>query len=122
MSGKLAIVFVSDSATLALVDATSRGAIMGVIEDVRKALADIPLWRELGKMPDRMAAMEARMAAMEDRLKTRPGETCPKCGEHTMRLSTLGRVIGGIGKQQRTDHWACSNPTCDHMEARLVKL
>jgi hypothetical protein len=29
---------------------------MGAIEDVRKWLADMPLWREFGKMPDRMEA------------------------------------------------------------------
>lgn len=95
---------------------------MGAIEDVRKWLADMPLWRELGKMPDRMAAIEARMTAMEERLKTRPGETCPKCGEHTMRLSQSSRVVGEYGKQQRTDHWACSNPSCDHLETRIVKF
>ncbi|SJM30462.1 hypothetical protein BQ8482_150049 [Mesorhizobium delmotii] len=75
---------------------------MGAIEDVRKWLADMPLWRELGQMPDRVAAIEARMAAMEDRLKTRPGETYPKCGEHTMRLSHSGRVTGSAANRNET--------------------
>ncbi|RWN28883.1 hypothetical protein [Mesorhizobium sp.] len=93
---------------------------MGAIEDVRKWLADMPLWRELGKMPDRMAAMEARMAAMEERLKTRPGETCPKCGEHSMRLADAGRLYGPIGKQERTDKWLCSG--CGYSELRVVRF
>lgn len=93
---------------------------MGVIEDVRKWLADMPLWRELGKMPDRMTAIEARMAAMEDRLKTRPGETCPKCGEHAMRLKTPGRRLGGGGNEYRYDVWEYSN--CQYTEERTVHL
>ncbi|SJM28997.1 hypothetical protein BQ8482_110927 [Mesorhizobium delmotii] len=93
---------------------------MGAIEDVRRWLADMPLWRELGQMPDRMAAIEARMAAMEDRLKTRPGETCPKCGEHSVRLAEAGRLYGPIGKQERTDIWQCGK--CANREQRVVRF
>jgi hypothetical protein len=94
--------------------------IVGVLEDFRKWLKEIPIWQELEKVPGRMTELEKRMAALEDRLKTRPGETCPKCGEHAMRLSDTGRIIGPMGQQQRTDHWTCG--ACGRREARVVSF
>ena len=93
---------------------------MGTLGDLRGWLNETPLWRELGKVPTRLDALEARMAAMEERLKTRPGETCPKCGEHAVRLQKQGRVFGSPGKQQREDTWMCGN--CEHSEVRVVRL
>ena len=60
------------------------------------------------------------MRPMEERLKTRPDETCPKCGEHAVRLQKQGRVLGSAGKQQREDTWMCRN--CEHREVRVVRL
>lgn len=91
---------------------------MGMLEDIRKWLKEIPIWQELEKVPDRMTVLEDRMAALEERLKTRPGETCPKCGEHAMRLSDTGRLVGEMGKQQRMDWWECT--ACKHREPRVV--
>jgi ssDNA-binding Zn-finger/Zn-ribbon topoisomerase 1 len=102
--------------------ATWMGGKMGALEDLRNWLKEIPLWQELGKVPDRMTALEARMTAMEERLKTQPGEACPKCGEHTMSLDRSGRVTGGAGKQERNDIWKCANTDCGHSEHRIMRL
>ena len=93
---------------------------MGVIDDVRKWLKEIPVWQELEKVPDRMTALETRMSALEERLKPRPGETCPKCGEHTVRLTRAGRVMGDAPNAWRRDAYACTN--CDHTEERVVQF
>lgn len=82
---------------------------------------DIPLWRELGLMPDRMKALEQRVTDLEKRLERVPGETCPKCGEHAMRISHPGRLVSGAGGgHERLDTWACQ--ACDYAETRVVKF
>ena len=93
---------------------------MGVIDDFRKWLKEIPIWQELEKVPSRMTELERRMAALEVRLEKRPGETCQKCGEHSMRLAEAGRLYGAIGKQERTDKWACAD--CGFSELRVVRF
>ena len=95
---------------------------MGALEDLRQWLKEIPLWQELGKVPDRMAALEKRVADLEDRLKVRPGETCPKCGEHTVRLSEVGTRRGSMGKEIRYDTYECASPGCDFREQRAVHI
>jgi hypothetical protein len=40
---------------------------MGVLEDVRKWLCEIPLWKEHGTIPDRTAELEKRVAELEEK-------------------------------------------------------
>ncbi|CAN7450195.1 hypothetical protein LJR235_002898 [Pararhizobium sp. LjRoot235] len=93
---------------------------MGVIEDVRKWLKEIPIWQELEKVPDRLTALEERMDKLEARLERRPGDTCDTCGEHAMRRTRTGRVMGNFGAQVRQDIWTCEK--CGATEQRVVKL
>jgi ribosomal protein S27AE len=67
-----------------------------------------------------MDDLKAKLAALEDRLITRLGETCPKCGEHAMRLDDSGRVMGSPPNQHRRDGWKCAN--CGHAEERMVSF
>jgi hypothetical protein len=61
---------------------------MGLLEDVRKILADIPLWKELGTLPDRTKLLEQRVAELEAKLNGKyPADVCPRCGERTMRAT-----------------------------------
>jgi ssDNA-binding Zn-finger/Zn-ribbon topoisomerase 1 len=46
------------------------------------------------------------------------GETCPRCGEHPMRLFHHGPTAKG----QRNDVWACANAECKYYEHRIVRL
>lgn len=91
---------------------------MGVIDDVRKWLKEIPIWQELEKVPDRMTELETRMSTLEERLKTRPGETCPACGEHAMRVTFSGGRRGDGARQHRADQWTCKE--CGHQEDRVT--
>jgi hypothetical protein len=95
---------------------------MGVIDDVRKWLKEIPLWRELEKIPDRMEGLEKRVAALEQKLERAPGEVCPKCGAHSMRLTAQGRRLGGGVLSWRFDQWSCTADGCGHTEERKVNL
>lgn len=93
---------------------------MGMIDDIRKWLKEIPIWRELEKVPGRMDALEEKVRALEARLERSPGETCDNCGEHTLRRTAVGRVVGTMGKQERHDTWTCE--ACGASEVRTVKL
>jgi hypothetical protein len=63
---------------------------MGVLDDVRKWLNDVPLWKELGTIPDRTKVLEAKVAALEEQLNgKRPGDVCPFCGARTFRLDRV---------------------------------
>lgn len=95
---------------------------MGALEDLRQWLKEIPLWNELSKVPDRTMALEKRVAELEDRLKVRPGETCPKCGEHTVRLTSVGSRRGPMLKEIRYDTYQCANAGCDFREERCVRI
>ena len=92
---------------------------MGVLDDVRKWLKEIPLWQDLEKVPRRMDELEARVAALEKALERVPGDACPKCGARAMRLTNLGRRLGDA---YRFDTWTCGSPGCGHTEERRVLL
>jgi hypothetical protein len=79
---------------------------MSVINDVRKWLKEIPLWRELEKIPPRMDELEKRVSALEKALERVPGEACPKCGARAMRLEVQGRRLGAKDAY-RFDTWKC---------------
>jgi hypothetical protein len=95
---------------------------VGVLEDVRNWLKEIPLWRDLEKIPARTDALEARVAALEKALERVPGDACPKCGARAMRLKQHGRRLGPDKDACRYDQWGCTEPACGHVEERKVRL
>jgi hypothetical protein len=94
---------------------------MGVLDDVRKWLKEIPLWQELESIPRRTDALETRVSALEKALERVPGDACPKCGMRAMRLSYQGRRMGGKDAW-RFDTWSCTAEGCDYREERRVLL
>ena len=79
---------------------------MGVLEDVRKLLSEIPLWKELGTIPDRTKALEERVAALEGMLNgKRPGDTCPFCGAQSFRLDH-------VNMHGQREVWKCTDAAC----------
>lgn len=79
---------------------------MGVIEDVRKWLNDVPLWKELGTIPDRTKALEEKVAALEAALNgKRPGDVCPFCGAHSFRLDR-------VDMHGQREVWKCTDAAC----------
>jgi hypothetical protein len=94
---------------------------MGVLEDIRTWLKEIPLWRDLEKIPSRMDAVEERVAALEKALERVPGDACPKCGARAMRLKQQGRRLGDKNAW-RFDQWECTDPACGHIAERKVTL
>jgi hypothetical protein len=94
---------------------------MGVIDDVRKWLKEIPLWQQLETIPHRTDELETRITALENKLERAPGDACPKCGARAMRLSEEGRRLGGKDAY-RFDLWSCTTGGCDHTEERRVLL
>ena len=94
---------------------------MGVLDDVRQWLKEIPLWRELEKIPHRTDELEARVSKLEKLLEAAPGDLCPKCGMRAMRLSQAGRLLGGKDAY-RFDQWSFTAVGCDYSERRKVSF
>jgi uncharacterized protein with PIN domain len=81
---------------------------MGAIEDVRNWLKEIPLWQALGKVPDRLTAIEKRLAELEAKLQPAPGERCDGCGHLSLRLES-SRIVGSDGQKYTKQKWKCDN-------------
>jgi hypothetical protein len=79
---------------------------MGTLDDVRQWLKEIPLWRELGTIPDRTAALEKRISELEAQLKPAPGERCEGCGELGLRLQS-SRIVGDPANKYTKLKWKC---------------
>ncbi|WP_157088122.1 hypothetical protein [Bradyrhizobium jicamae] len=79
---------------------------MGVLDDVRKWLNDVPLWKELGTIPDRTKALEEKVAALEAMLNgKRPGDVCPFCGAQSFRLDR-------VDMHGDREVWKCTDTAC----------
>ncbi|MBR0990003.1 hypothetical protein JQ580_04645 [Bradyrhizobium japonicum] len=92
---------------------------MGVLDDVRKWLNDVPLWKELGTIPDRTAALEKKVAALEEQLNGKyPADICLKCGSRSMRARSS---FGPNAKGMMTQMWQCQDAACNFHEERLIK-
>lgn len=79
---------------------------MGTLEDIRNWLKEIPLWQELGKVPDKLAAIEKRIAELEAQLKPAPGERCDGCGQLGLRLQS-SRIVGDPAHKYTKLKWKC---------------
>jgi hypothetical protein len=92
---------------------------MGVIDDVRKWLNDVPLWKELSTIPDRTAALEKRVADLDEKLNGKwPADVCPKCGQRTMRATG---TFGPDDKKNMMQDWLCGDTSCNYHETRIIK-
>lgn len=90
---------------------------MGVIEDVRKALADVPLWKRLGVIPDEVDDLKRRVAELEAKLGGKwPPDVCRFCGERACRLSDSGYAQNGVVEET----WTCS--ACGQHDDRRYRV
>jgi hypothetical protein len=81
---------------------------MGTLGDVRQWLKDIPFWRELGKVPDRLAELEKRVEELENKLNGKwPAEVCRHCGERAARLQYSRVEERGV----EVTRWDCEKCT-----------
>ena len=92
---------------------------MGLLEDVRRILADIPLWKDLGGVPDRVKALEQKVADLEEKLNGKyPPDVCPRCGSRTMRSTGS---FGPNEKGMMMQDWQCQDEECHYHETRMIK-
>lgn len=89
---------------------------MGTLEDVRNWLKEIPLWRELGTIPDRTASLEKRVADLESKLGGKwPPDVCRLCGERAARLGH-----SHLEKTVEVSRWDCCE--CNGSDFRYTKV
>jgi hypothetical protein len=91
---------------------------MGVLDDVRKWLNDVPLWKELGTIPDRTKSLEERLSALEDKLNGKwPADVCKFCGKRGMRLYHSYPSTDAKGNVR--EDWTCE--ICNRSENRFFR-
>jgi hypothetical protein len=89
---------------------------MGVLDDVRKWLNDVPLWKELGTIPDRTALLEKRVTELENKLGGKwPADVCRHCGERAARLG-----YSRLEKTIEVSRWDCE--ICGESDFRHTKV
>ncbi len=89
---------------------------MGALEDVRNWLKEIPLWRELGTIPDRTAALEKRVEELERKLGGKwPADVCRLCGARAARIGH-----SHLEKNVEVSRWDCGE--CKQMDFRYTKI
>ena len=85
---------------------------MGAIEDVRKWLADVPLWKRLGTVPDEIDELKRRVADLEGKLDGKwPPDVCRFCGERAVRL----RTAMASDKATILERWHCGQCQSDDL-------
>ncbi len=93
---------------------------MTVVKELADLLKSADAVKRFAELPSQMADLIKRMEALEARFSKAPGEVCPKCGEHGMRLTRAGRVMGGAKDAHRNEDWACEK--CGHEEERIARV
>jgi uncharacterized protein with PIN domain len=93
---------------------------MSIVGDVLGVLDRIPIWKRLQQVPNEIEELRTRIAALEAALAKAPGESCKYCGERAMRLASQGRIMGSMGKQERTETWKCEK--CGREDVRIARL
>jgi hypothetical protein len=89
---------------------------MGTLEDVRNWLKEIPLWKELGTVPDRVAALEKRATELESKLGGKwPADVCRLCGERAARIA-----LTNMEKNVEIARWDCS--ACNKSDFRYTRV
>jgi hypothetical protein len=93
------------------------GAIVGIVDDILKALDRIPLWKRLGQVPDEVDDLQRRVASLEEKLNGKwPPDVCRYCGARAVRLMDhKGPDTTGV----ITELWSCGE--CQQVDRRRVK-
>jgi predicted RNA-binding Zn-ribbon protein involved in translation (DUF1610 family) len=68
----------------------------------------------------RIAAMCSRMNALERAGGGHSWNTCPNCGENTMRKAKDSRILCTASHKWKEDVWTCQ--TCKQAQVRFVEL
>ena len=95
---------------------TAGEVLMGIVDDLLKALDRIPLWKRLGQVPGEIDGLRGRVDALEEQLGgVWPGDICKYCGARAVRL----HWDAPDGKGNIQQDWHCS--ACNRTETRLIK-
>lgn len=89
------------------------------VSDILKLLDQIPIWRSLKALPERVEALEQRISHLEAELERRPPpELCPLC-QGEMKLSKVEAHWSG---EVEFHTYLCSTDSCNHKRTKRVSV
>lgn len=96
------------------------------VSDILKLLDQLPIWKTIKSLPQRMDALEKENAELKQRLdelssapKRATGELCKACGEPAVRRVSSEPSSGPFGRLGARDEvWKCDS--CGDTETRMV--
>lgn len=92
------------------------------LSDLTTLLEKWPVWRAMAGTPARVDALEQKVAKLEkelaDLLARRPGDSCPACGERSMRLAKSWHRMGSFPNEYHYEDWKCEK--CGNREQHTV--
>ncbi len=90
------------------------------VSDIIKALQEIPVWKKVAALPDRVDSLERRLAALEaSRQATPSAGACRFChGPLRVTDEKPDPIFGDLGRKELT--LECQNPSCGRVTTRSV--
>lgn len=89
------------------------------VSDILKLLDQIPIWRSLKALPERVVALEQRVSKLEAELERRPpAEVCPLC-HREMKLSAVETHWSG---DVEFHTYQCTTEGCGHKRTKRVDV
>ena len=76
--------------------------------DIVKLLEQVPIWKDLRELPERVEDLEARLTDLEKRLEQPakdPGDPCPSCGIYDFRATKTEMAQGPAGDRGIRVHY-----------------
>ena len=82
------------------------------VSDILKLLEQIPIWKNVRTLPERLAQLEDRVSALEAAAAEparAPGQPCPSCGAYGLRRTKAVMSRGPFAAMGAKDEiWTCS--------------
>lgn len=93
-----------------------------ILSDLIKVVEKWNIWHEVRDNAAKVPDLDNRLKKIESLLNGRaPGDTCPKCGQRTLRVTRTWRMENNqTGRFESLRQYKCESEGCKFSEQRMV--